>query len=653
MVLAGDSNTSMGANLGMEGPIFTRMKTNQFSMKTFQLAALAWVMFGSMVTTAWGQWPCEGDSLALQVVVSTDAWGYEAYWELLPVDGACGTGDALVWGGNPDVGCGPESPGLPSEVLPNNVVVTSETVCVADGDSLTLFHRDSYGDGGTNFSLTVYGIEVATFSGTDGGNEWDWEVVEPAIATGDVPCFSESIVANGDHWMGSNVEATVSPMEPAPAGIGCGTYGGWCEGGLSNTVWLNWQVPEEGGVYWVTTCNEFTTFDTQMALWRTDDCADWSSFELLNSNDDIGCSFGSFRSGFLTPCLEGGEVLFLQIDGYYGETGDLDVSIESSSPDAWFVNAGAVNLSCNLDGGFNPDGRINVNTNVGPASVDWNWTGPFGFTSNDASIGPLLPGIYELEAQFCGVTQSQSIEVLEPESMSLDVELIPSCELGAMQGLVNVAGGQGELQVVWQSSDGEFEGSEVTGLPPGLCEVLVTDEQGCEATDLVLVDEVGVPEVDLGADLFGCVGDAFTLLAPLGNGLSYTWSTGQEGPLVTIVPDEPGTLVVGVEVMDMAGCADTDVVILTIDDCAAGLSAVSGPSTSMFASPNPFGERLWVSSSAPMSASDLLMFNALGDAVEVEWSAGDQGWRLETSMTPGVYVLMNRLTRQTIRLVAQ
>jgi hypothetical protein len=73
----------------------------------------------------------------------------------------------------------------------------------------------------------------------------------------------------------------------------------------------------------------------------------------------------------------------------------------------------------------------------------------------------------------------------------------------------------------------------------------------------------------------------------------------------------------------------------------------------MFASPNPFGERLWVSSSSPMSASDLLMFNGLGEAIEVQWSAGEHGLHLETSMTPGVYVLMNRRTRQAIRLVAQ
>ena len=107
--------------------------------------------------SAMAQSPCPGDSLALNVTVDTDDWGYEAYWELLPAEGGCGDGTALLWGGNSEVGCSADFPGLESETLPSNVQVTSATVCVSEGDSLILFHRDSFGDGGTSFSIALQG----------------------------------------------------------------------------------------------------------------------------------------------------------------------------------------------------------------------------------------------------------------------------------------------------------------------------------------------------------------------------------------------------------------------------------------------------------------------------------------------------------------
>ena len=85
--------------------------------------------------SAIAQSPCPGDSLALNVTVDTDDWGYEAYWELLPAEGGCGDGTALIWGGNSEVGCSEDLPGLESETLPNNVLITSSTVCV-----LSLIH---------------------------------------------------------------------------------------------------------------------------------------------------------------------------------------------------------------------------------------------------------------------------------------------------------------------------------------------------------------------------------------------------------------------------------------------------------------------------------------------------------------------------------
>jgi hypothetical protein len=588
---------------------------------------------------AFAQSPCPEDSLALVVSVMTDAWGYEAYWELLPLEAACGDGDALVWGGNPDVGCGGGVQGLPSDPMPSNTLTSFPTVCVADGDSLVLFHRDSYGDGGSQFSLAIGGYEVAAFQGTGGGNEWSFVAHEPSYYTADFPCLADDIVANGPHWVGSTSESTVSPGEPAPPAWGCGSFGGWCEGGLSHTSWLRWEVPAEGGVFWVSTCNDSTSYDTQLAMYAVGDCQDWSTFELVNANDDIGCNLGAYRSGFHTPCLEGGEVFYFQIDGYYGENGSVEVSIDSANPEDMWYGASVSDLSCSLEQAFNPDGSIGMNLSCGPAGADVTWNGPFGFTSTQTAIGPLLPGTYNVEVSYCGAVSQQSFDVEVPEPLTLNVMLAVDCDVDAMAGSVMVAGGSGAVSATWTVGNQSFEGVTVDALPSGLCEVEVVDEAGCSTSEYVWVSDVGVPDVDLGEELFGCAGESFTLLAPLGAGLNYAWSTGQTGPLITVTPDQAGTLVVGVEVTDEAGCSESDAVILTIDDCASGISNGRWPSslTEARVFPNPFEGALILDVGAPLLPSRVRVWDVQGREVPTEWASSERGAELRTSLAPGTY----------------
>lgn len=584
------------------------------------------------------QSPCPEDSLALNVTVTTDAWGYEMYWELLSAGSECGDGSALFWGGNAEVGCGDGVLGLPGDVYGNNVVVSSPTLCVSDGDSLVLVHRDSYGDGGSQFSVALAGTEVFAFAGSGNGNDWAFQ---PMLMSGDFPCLADSIAADGPSWVGSTAEATVQPGEPSPPAWGCGTYGGWCESGLAHTRWLVWEVPEEGGVYSVTTCNEGTTFDTQLAMWSAENCADFSTYELVNANDDIGCAFGAYRSGFLTPCLDGGETFYIQIDGYYGEAGEVEVSITSTTADEWTVSASVQDLSCSLEQGFNPNGAIYTNTNAGPEAVDWQWTGPFGFTSQDAVLSPLLPGVYELSATFCGQSFSGQYEVEEPAPIEAEVALTPDCDAGAMSGSVEVVGGQGTSDATWTVGSFEATGTEVLGLPGGLCQVVVVDANGCSATEWVWVETIGVPNVDLGPDLFGCAGDAFTLLAPLGNGLTYTWTTGQSGPLVVLQTENPGTLVVGVEVSDEAGCSDTDAIILTLDDCASGLEGevFSQGLSSLSPFPNPFEDFLVLEWPHSFSIQGLRLRDVSGKEVACAWTRQGDNVKATLDVPAGMYVL--------------
>ena len=680
------------------------------------------------------QSPCPSDSLPLSITVTTDAWGYELYWELIEASAACGDGTALLWGGDPEVGCGDGVAGLPGEVYGNNTTYTSATICVSEEDNLVLIHRDSYGDGGSEFAISLGAYEAFGFSGSGGGNDWSFQ---PMLVESDLPCLAEQIFTDTMTWVGSTEGATVSPNEPAPPALGCGTYGGWCEAGVSNTLWLMWNVPPGGGVYEITTCNEQTTFDTQLALWRVPDCADFSSFELLNANDDIGCAFGAYRSGFLTPCLEGGETLYLQIDGYYSEVGTVEVSIVTASAEEWTVSASVDNESCSLEQGFshgsitvnsnagpdavewvwegpdgfnsavadltqllpgdyellanfcgqsfsalyqveeaepiddswtvsanvqdvscslqqvfNPDGAINIQTNADVNAVDWQWTGPFGYTSQEYDLSPLLPGTYELSAAICGLSFSTSYEVEEPAPLELVVSLNPDCALGYTSGVVELEGGQGAVTATWTSGTFGTTGLEVSELPGGLFQVDVVDENGCEAQEVVWVESVISPEVDLGPDQFGCAGDAFSFLAPLSGELTYEWSTGASGALAVVQTDTPGTLVVGVEVTDGAGCTGSDAVILTLDDCTSALEDLEKDSR-LNAYPNPFVDDIQVELPESHAGGSPQLRDLSGREVPCVWAVQGTTYRTHVDVPAGVYFLSVAPGLETIRLVKQ
>ena len=642
---------------GVEG--FGRRKQNEHDAKlmhqrelTFRpmrkMKACAFLVSWLCLIQSQAQLACGADSTLIGVVVTTDGYGGELYWELVPIDGTCGDGSALFWGGDPQGACGEAVDGLDSEegAYENNAVIQTEGLCVSSSDSLVLVHRDDYGDGGTQFLVTFDGGEALQFQGTGSGNEWAFL---PAFAAGDTPCLASAIGVDSNA-VASLSGLTVSSGEPAPPALGCGTYGGWCESGLSNTLWLSWEVPVEGGVYLISTCNEGTTFDTQLALWEASDCNDFNSFALLNANDDAGCGLGSFRSTMLTPCLQGGETLYLQIDGYYGEVGDVEVSIQAAPLNSWEVNVSVDDLSCSLQQSFNPDGTIVANTNVGPEAVDWSWSGPFGFVSDDPSLGPLLPGSYELEASFCGQTFEGEYMVEEPSPLEFEVFLVPDCAGGAMAAELGWEGGAEGAVVTWTSGGDVFEGFDVGGLQEGICEVELTDANGCVSSDMFWVEAVGVPDVDLGPDLFGCAGDAFTLLAPLQANLSYQWSTGQTGALLVLDAEDPGTLVVGVEVTDDAGCTASDAVILTLDDCTSSIEQAA-PQSAFNVYPNPFVDKVTVTTSSESGLSNLRLIDAQGRCVPCDWTGfGGHMTADLTHLSAGMYLLRCDESQQVVRL---
>ena len=117
------------------------------------------------------------------IQVSTDGYGAEAYWELLPLGGTCGSG-ALFAGGNPLVGCnGAGAQAQPTGGYANNVTVNEGPWCLPLGTAFDIFWADDWGDGGVTFSVLVDGQLTAQFTGTDGAPAETFTfVVQPPAA---------------------------------------------------------------------------------------------------------------------------------------------------------------------------------------------------------------------------------------------------------------------------------------------------------------------------------------------------------------------------------------------------------------------------------------------------------------------------------------
>ncbi|HMQ49653.1 MAG TPA: hypothetical protein PKA00_19325, partial [Saprospiraceae bacterium] len=98
--------------------------------------------------------------------------------------------------------------------------------------------------------------------------------------------------------------------------------------------------------------------------------------------------------------------------------------------------------------------------------------------------------------------------------------------------------------------------------------VTVTDSNGCEDTDQVIVTVNNNPDVNAGNDVTICEGTSTTLQASAtgGNGnYTYEWSNGLgSNPTQMVAP--MATTTYSVTVTDGNGCTDTDQVIVTVND---------------------------------------------------------------------------------------
>ena len=230
----------------------------------------------------------------------------------------------------------------------------------------------------------------------------------------------------------------------------------------------------------------------------------------------------------------------------------------------------------NCEGGSTGSMSANVIDALEPYT--YAWTGPEGFTSDQAIISDLAPGIYCLDVtDAAGCIASACDTIIQTNELTATSLLSDytcnqiSCN-GACDGSIDitVSGGVEPFDFLWSGPEG-FASTEqnLDNLCAGTYELLITDDVGCEYTNTYTLVEPAIVEllvvgtVDLlctGVETGEASVDASGGCAPY----TYSWShdAGLTGPVAT----ELGSGTYEVSVEDQNGCTIDGSVTIVIND---------------------------------------------------------------------------------------
>jgi len=123
---------------------------------------------------------CASGEVEVEIIVHTDNYGYEGYWELTATGDPCGT-NTIDSGGNPAVGCnGAGDQNQTPGGYGNNIQITEGPWCLVDGGSYDIHFIDDWGDGGFSFDVLVNGFNTVSFAGMGLGGTYTFAAQEPS-----------------------------------------------------------------------------------------------------------------------------------------------------------------------------------------------------------------------------------------------------------------------------------------------------------------------------------------------------------------------------------------------------------------------------------------------------------------------------------------
>ncbi len=200
---------------------------------------------------------------------------------------------------------------------------------------------------------------------------------------------------------------------------------------------------------------------------------------------------------------------------------------------------------------------------------------------------------------------------------------------GALEATAN--GGWGVYSFEWNTTETT---ASISGLTEGSYSVNVTDSLGClETASESIVHQFELPVVNLGADTTIC-NDASIELNAGNDGANYAWSIADSTQ--TIVVSDSGSY--SVVVTDVNGCAGSDEIIISLDDCT-GINEL-GTELSLLVYPNPSrGEFQIESNGFNLNESLITIVDLRGNVVSTIRPQGAVRETITLNQSSGVYFL--------------
>jgi large repetitive protein len=200
---------------------------------------------------------------------------------------------------------------------------------------------------------------------------------------------------------------------------------------------------------------------------------------------------------------------------------------------------------------------------------------------------------------------------------------------GALEATAN--GGWGDYSFEWNTT---ATTAAISGLTDGSYSVNVTDSLGCvETASESIVHQFELPVVNLGADTTIC-NDASIELNAGNDGAAYAWSTTESAQ--TIVVSDSGSY--SVVVTDANGCAGSDEIVISLDDCT-GINEL-GTELSLMVYPNPSRGVFQIESNGfNLNESTVTIIDLRGNVVSTIRPQGAVRETITLNQPSGVYFL--------------
>lgn len=206
-----------------------------------------------------------------------------------------------------------------------------------------------------------------------------------------------------------------------------------------------------------------------------------------------------------------------------------------AAPDSLSAAATVTDISC-ADGA---DGSVNLSIQGGTAPYALAYSAGLAPGTDSTRLTEVPPGDYSATVTDAnGCTFDLPFSLAEPPPLSLDFSTVDALCAGSLDGRIAAlpGGGSGGFDYEWTDSAGQPLGTDSTlaGLGAGTYELLLTDANGCELRDSVVIAQPDSLAYTLDLAMASCAGLAdgsISLTVSGGTGAySYNWSDIGEGP---------------------------------------------------------------------------------------------------------------------------